>query len=96
MEALVHQRKSLIIILAKQTQHFAWISIIVLIIVICLLMEKKSLSLEPTIKKLTFKLNSVLEVYLMDIVIPSLEIYLYMKMRMIFQSITILFINLAC
>ena len=59
-------------------------------------MEKKSLSLEPTIKKLTFKLNSVLEVYLMDIVIPSLEIYLYMKMRMIFQSITILFINLAC
>ena len=96
MEALVHQRKILIIILAKQTQHFAWISIIILIIVICLLMEKKSLSLEPTIKKLTFKLNSVLEVYLMDIVIPSLEIYLYMKMRMIFQSITILFINLAC
>ena len=37
-----------------------------LIIVICLLMEKKSLSLKLTIKMLTFQLNFVSEVYLME------------------------------
>ena len=49
--------------------------------VICMLMENKSLSLKPTKKnkikkKLTFQLNFVLEIFLMDSVIPSLEKYL--------------------
>ena len=46
------------------------------IVVICLLMEKKSLSLKPTIKMLTFQLNFVSQVYLMDLVLFSLEKYL--------------------
>ena len=47
-----------------------------LIIVICLLMEKKYLSLKPTIKMLTFQLNFVSEVYLMDLRLLNLEKYL--------------------
>ena len=47
-----------------------------LIIVICLLMEKKSLKLKLTIKMLTSQLNFVSEVYLMDLVLLSLEKYL--------------------
>ena len=42
-----------------------------MIIVICLLMERKSLNLE--IKMLIFQLNFVLEVFLMDLVLLSLE-----------------------
>ena len=45
-------------------------------IVICLLIEKKSLNLKLAVKILTFKLNFVSEVYLMDKVILSLEKYL--------------------
>ena len=51
----------LILILVKQTKYFAWVSIIMQMIVICLLMEKKSLTLRPTIKMLTFQFNFVLE-----------------------------------
>ena len=47
-----------------------------LIIVICLLMEKESLNLKPTIKMLTFQVDFVPEVYLMDFVLFSLEKYL--------------------
>ena len=39
MEALVHQKKSLVLILKNQTQNVAKVCIIMLIIVICLLME---------------------------------------------------------
>ena len=66
IKALDHQRKILVLILVKQTQTFAWIYIVMLIIVICLLIEKKSLNLKPTIKVLTFQLNFVSEAYLMD------------------------------
>ena len=77
MEALVHQKKSLVFILIKQTQNFAWVYIIILIRVICLLMEeKRSLSLKPYMKMLTFQLNFVLEVYLMDLVALGIEKYL--------------------
>ena len=38
-------------------------------------MEKKSFNLQPTTKMLDFKLNFVLEVYLTDFVLPSLEKY---------------------
>ena len=38
----------------KQKQNFAWVYIILLIIVICLLIEKKSLSLKPTRKNVNF------------------------------------------
>ena len=44
--------------------------------IICLLMEKKSVNLKPTRKILTFQLNFVLEVFLMDLVLLSLEKYL--------------------
>ena len=46
------------------------------IIVICLLIEKKSTSWKPTIKMLTFQLTFVSEAYLMDLVLLSLEKYL--------------------
>ena len=66
-----------------------------LIIVIYLLMENKSLSLKLTIKMLTFQLNFDSEVYLMDLVLKNLEKNFKMEMCMIFQSITILLINLT-
>ena len=44
MEPLFQQRKKLVSNLLKQTQNFVWLFIIILIIVICLLMEKKSVS----------------------------------------------------
>ena len=79
MEDLDHQTKTLVLILVMQTQNFASVYIIMLIIVICLLMEKKSLSLRVTIKMLTFQLNFVSEVYLMDLVLLSLEKYFYLN-----------------
>ena len=42
-----------------------------LLIVICLSMGKNSLNLKPTIKTLTFQLNFVLEVFLIDLVLLS-------------------------
>ena len=75
MEALVHQRKNLVLILVKRTQNIVWVCIIMLIIVVCLLMEKEYLSLKPTIKTLTLRLNFVSKVYLMDLVLLSLEKY---------------------
>ena len=65
------------------------------VILIYLLTEKKSLNLKLTIKMLIFQLNFVSEVYLMDLVVLSLEKYLLMEMCMLFQSITILLTNLA-
>ena len=47
-----------------------------LILVICLLVEKKSLSLKPTATLLTFQYSFVLEAYQMDLVLHSLEKYL--------------------
>ena len=40
MEALDHQRKTLVLVLLKQIRDSAWAYIIMLIIVICLLMER--------------------------------------------------------
>ena len=54
-----------------KTQNFAWVYIKMLIIVIYLLMEKKSINLKPTLKIWTFQLNFISEVYLMDLVILS-------------------------
>ena len=56
---LLYQKKSLVLILVKKTQHFAWAYIIMLTKVICLLMEEKYLNLKPTIKMLTFQLDFV-------------------------------------
>ena len=75
MENLVHPRKGLVLILLKQTQNFVLVCLLKLIIVICLLNEKKSLNLKLTIKMCTFQLNFALEVYLMDLVLLSLEKY---------------------
>ena len=41
--------KKFSIILVKQTKNLVWVCIIMMIVVICLLIEKKSLSLKPTI-----------------------------------------------
>ena len=71
MEALVQRRKSLVLILVKQTQNFVQVCIIILIIVICLSMEQKSLSLKPTIKMLIFQLSFFSEIYL-DLVLISI------------------------
>ena len=58
-------------------------------------MEKKYLYLKPTIEMLTFQINFILEVFLMDLVLLSLEKYLDIEMCIIFQSITALLINLT-
>ena len=47
-----------------------------MIIVICLLIEKKYQHLKLTIKMLTFRLEFFKKVYLMDLVLLSLEKYL--------------------
>ena len=47
-----------------------------LTIVVCLLIENKYLSLKRTIKMLPFQHNFVWEVFLMDLVLLSLEKYL--------------------
>ena len=44
-----------------------------LIMVSCLLMEKKSLSFKPTIEMLTFQINFASEVFLIDWMLLSLE-----------------------
>ena len=54
MEALIHERKSLVLTLVRQTQNVARVCITILIIVICLLAEKKSLSLKSIIKNVNF------------------------------------------
>ena len=76
MEVLMHQKISLILILAKQTQNFALVYIKILIILIHLLMKNKYLNLKSTIKMLTFQLNFVWEVFLIDLVLMSLDKYL--------------------
>ena len=59
MEALVHQRKMFVLNLVKQRQYSALVSIIIVIIVICLLMENKSLSLKPIMETSAFQLDFV-------------------------------------
>ena len=63
------------------------------ILVICLLMERKSLILKPTIKILTFQRNFVLEAYLMNLVL--LRVVSLNGKCMMFQSITIILINMT-
>ena len=85
---------SISFVLVKQKQICVWVCIVMLIIVICVFMKKKPLSLKPTAKLLTFQLNFVSEVYIMDLVLVSLEKYLWMDVSLIFHSIKMLFINL--
>ena len=75
VQLMVMMEKKSVLILLKQIQNFVGVCIILLIIVICLLMEKKPLNLKLTIKMLTFQLSFVLEEYLMDLVLLSLEKY---------------------
>ena len=75
VQFMVMMEKKSVLILLKQIQNFVGVCIILLIIVICLLMEKKPLNLKLTIKMLTFQLSFVLEEYLMDLVLLSLEKY---------------------
>ena len=58
MEALVCQIKSLVLIILNQKQNFAWVCIIILIIVTCLLIEKKSLNLNVNFPT-QFRLGSI-------------------------------------
>ena len=67
---------SLVLILVKQAQNFAWAYIIMLITIICLLMKNGSLRLKPTIKMLTFQVKFFSEIYLIDLVLLTLEKYL--------------------
>ena len=63
MTALVQQNKSLVLISVEQRDEFGSIHIIIMIIVICLLKEKKSKTLKPIIKMLTFHFKFFLEAY---------------------------------
>ena len=87
LEALDNQRKSLVLILVKKTQTFAHVCIIMVIIVIHLLIKKQSLSLKLTKHMVIFQLYFVLESYLMDLVLLSLEKYFWDEMRMIFSQL---------
>ena len=53
----MQQTKSLILILVKPRQNFAWVYSATVIIVICLLMQKKSLSLKPIMEMSTSQRN---------------------------------------
>ena len=64
MAALVQERKSLVLILLKQRQSFARVYITVVIMVICLLTKKRSISLKQIIKISNFRLNFVYEAHL--------------------------------
>ena len=75
MKALVYQHESLVLILVDRIQKFAWVNIIILIIVTFLLMENKYLSIKLTVKMLTFQINFFSKVFLMDLVLLSLEKY---------------------
>ena len=75
LEALDNQRKSLVLILVEKTQTFAHVCIIMVLIVIHLLIKKQSLSLELIKHMVIFQLYFVLESYLMDLVLLSLEKY---------------------
>ena len=57
MEVKKYEIKSLALILVKQTQNLAWVCIIIVIMVIYLLIEKKFLSLTSLIEISTFQLN---------------------------------------
>ena len=54
MEFLVHQKKGLVLTLLKQTQNFVWVSIIILIIVICLLTEMNFSKFKADNKNINF------------------------------------------
>ena len=51
--------KNLILLLIKQRQDIAWVGIVLIIIVICLLMEKKSISSKQIINMWAFRLSFV-------------------------------------
>ena len=59
MEALNHQKKKISINFTKANKKFCLSLHIMLIIVICLLMVKKSLNLKLTIKILSFQISFV-------------------------------------
>ena len=52
-------KKRKVLILVKQRQNFAWVSITMVIIVICLLTGKKIKSLKQIIKMSTFQIKFV-------------------------------------
>ena len=56
---LAVQRKNLVLILVNKIKNVTWVCIIMVIIVNCMLMEKKSLSLKPLIKMFAFQVNFV-------------------------------------
>ena len=70
---MVYQGESLLLILVKQTQDFAWVCIIMLIIV---LIKKQSLNLKLIIEMLSFQHSFVSDVYLTDFVLVSLRKHL--------------------
>ena len=76
MEALDHQEKKFSINFTKANTKFCLSLHYNAEIVTCLLMEKKSLNLKLTIKMLTLQLSFISEVYLIDLVLLSLEKYL--------------------
>ena len=75
IEALVQQRKLLVLILVKSRQIFAWVYIIRVIIVICLLMKDKYFKVKADNKNVNFPTEFCLGSVSVDLVILSLEKY---------------------
>ena len=75
IEALVQQRKLLVLILVKSRQTFAWVYIIRVIIVICLLMKNKYFKFKADNKNVNFPTEFCLGSVSVDLVILSLEKY---------------------
>ena len=54
MTVLVQPRKNLILILVKQRWNFAWVCITIMLIVVCLLTEKKSVKFKTGKRNVNF------------------------------------------
>ena len=90
MEALVYQRKKLVLTSVKQGQNFGWVSITIVMIVICWVMEKKSLSLKPIIKIVNFPT----QICLGSISNGFGATELILEMCVVFHAVTMLLISL--
>ena len=73
MEALVYQRKVLVLILVKETQNFVCVCIIMVFLFVN---GKEIFKFKADNRNLNFPTQFCLESYLMDLVLMSLEKYL--------------------
>ena len=82
MAILVQQRKRLVLILVKTRQNFAQVCTTTPTIVICLLMQNKSISLKQIIKMPSFQLRFVQESYLINLIKHLIKYKFQVKQKM--------------